>query len=212
MLLLLLLLEHVCLLGLKVREGMRIRTNARRHARHHGTGLANGAVWPGDSWVHLQALLHGVAGAWSSHHMALGHLHAGLLWEVRGLHHLVRRVVRPGSRSPRASSALSLWAKGKGGIQKGRCASSDKYGIYAGITAHTCPWESGWVGAGARGRSPIAMPRANYTANACQKSSSCLQSQNGGAGTGRPSLCTCRSGRDGRDGRGGRRPDGAGGG
>jgi hypothetical protein len=82
LLLLLLLLEHVCLLGLEVREGMRIRTDTWLHASHHGTGLTNRTVRARYSWVHLHALLHGVTGARATHHMALGHLHAGLWWKV----------------------------------------------------------------------------------------------------------------------------------
>jgi hypothetical protein len=90
LLLLLLLLEHVRLLGLEMGEGMGIGTNARLHAPHHGTSLANGSVWARYSWMHLHALLHGVTGARTAHHMTLGHLHAGLWWEMRRLHHLAR--------------------------------------------------------------------------------------------------------------------------
>ena len=77
---------------------MRIGTDAGLHARHHRTGLANGSIGSRDAWVHLHALLHGVAGAWG-HHVALLHLHAGLLRKVRGLHHLARRMLRPASRN-----------------------------------------------------------------------------------------------------------------
>jgi hypothetical protein len=133
LLLLLLLLKHVRLLGLQVLEGMRIGTNARLHARHHGTGLANRSIRPRDAGVHLHALLHGVAGTWSSHHMALRHLHARLWGKVRGLHHLVCRVLRAASGKPRTSNARSMRAKG--GFQSRRWRVQLEMWDSGGITA-----------------------------------------------------------------------------
>jgi hypothetical protein len=139
LLLLLLLLEHVRLLGLQVLEGMRIGTDARLHARHHRTRLANGSIRPRDAGVHLHALLHGVAGAWSSHHMALGHLHTRLWRKVRRLHHLVRRGLRAASGKPtRTSDARSIRANGEG-FQSKRCRVQLEMWDNGRITAQTCP-------------------------------------------------------------------------
>lgn len=99
LLLLLLLLEHVRLLRLQMRECMSIGGTCL-HA-HHRASLRGRAAWSGYALVH-HSLRHRVSRSRSAHHMSLLHWHAGLRWE-RALHHLgdANRRTRPHSLSER---------------------------------------------------------------------------------------------------------------